>query len=636
MVRGRGPTPDGRLFSLEDRDGKNSSSPLKIGVIAKPRFGSRYVHEFIAWTHEQDHLQATHLVFEQDTDTEPGNTPSLGLAPAAKRPIRALQKTFLNVLTAVEHVLLRGYPEHKDHLGIFDLERQVANVLYVTPRFSEEGQIYQYSEQDVQQIKNLRLDLLIKFSPGLLHGDIANAARRGTITLRHHDERTNRNGPPGFWEVYARQVTTGFTIQRITKDPRYGETLRRGHSWTQSFYLLNQAFLFKKMNYHLMEVVSEIAGSGTPRKLKEPQPYYNRLYTYPSLSVQLAYVSKTIALFVKKLLKRWLANRTPEWSVGFCRNDWPDVKMCQGQRLESARNCYLADPFVVKHGDRDVCFVEEYDCSARKGHIAAFEITDDKSSRLGRVINEEFHISFPYVFRFGGDLYMCPETSRNKEIRLYKCDKFPLQWTLSEVLMDNVTAVDSMIFEKGGTWWLLTNISDPPDLEDFSCQLCIFYADNPLSKSWLPHPKNPIVIDALKGRNAGLLTDKETVYRVAQKHGFDVYGEAFSINEICVLNKQDYVERELCSVEPNFFPRLNRTHHMHSNNSVTVFDFGLGSFARILDSLRSKNSSLFQVPSRQRTYGGNIRFFGRDHGVDSTRFDTSQRSPAKRFNTSKE
>ena len=266
---------------------KRSSNPLKMGLIVNPRSGSRYVHEFMKWLREQDHLQLSHIVFEQGTGKNSGETTPLGPAPGPGRLIQTLQKTFLSLLTAVEGFLLRDYPEHKDHLRTYDIEKQSPHTLYVTPRFTDQGPVYQYSEEDVRRIKDLDLDLLIKFSPGILHGDIANAAGLGSIALHYQDERTNRNGPPGFWEVYSRQATTGFTIQRITKDPRSGEILMRGHSWTQWFYL-NQAFLFRKANYHLIEVVRRIGDSGTLRAQKEPQPYYNRLYTCPSLRVHLA------------------------------------------------------------------------------------------------------------------------------------------------------------------------------------------------------------------------------------------------------------------------------------------------------------------------------------------------------------
>ena len=166
---------------------------------------------------------------------------------------------------------------------------------------------------------------------------------------------------------------------------------------------------------------------------------------------------------------------------------------------------------------------------------------------------------------------MCPETCAKGEIRLYESVKFPLQWKLSHVIMDNIVASDSMIFEKDGSWWLFTNI-DPVEA-DCCSELYIFFSESPLTDAWTPHPKNPIFIDSYKARNGGLLSHQGSLYRVAQKQGFGRYGKSTSINRIDVLTKEEYSETQLCLVEPDFFPGIIGTHHFHSNNGVCVFDY---------------------------------------------------------------
>jgi hypothetical protein len=138
--------------------------------------------------------------------------------------------------------------------------------------------------------------------------------------------------------------------------------------------------------------------------------------------------------------------------------------------------------------------------------------------------------------------------------------------------MSDLSAVDTMIFEHGGLWWLFTNI-DPTDTGSHFSELFIFYSDNPVGKVWCAHPKNPFVIDSSKGRNAGILFDDNFIYRVSQKQGFNAYGKGFSINKIVLLNKNEYVEEVVCSVEPNFFPNLLGCHHLHSNGDISVFDY---------------------------------------------------------------
>jgi hypothetical protein len=138
--------------------------------------------------------------------------------------------------------------------------------------------------------------------------------------------------------------------------------------------------------------------------------------------------------------------------------------------------------------------------------------------------------------------------------------------------MSNVSATDTMLFERDGIWWMLTNI-DPADVGDHNSELFIFYSDSPLSDNWIAHSQNPIYIDPEKSRNAGLLYDYGDVFRVSQRMGFQQYGKDFSINKITLLDKNVYQEKLVCTVKPNFFKNLHGTHHMHSNGTVTVFDY---------------------------------------------------------------
>jgi hypothetical protein len=91
------------------------------------------------------------------------------------------------------------------------------------------------------------------------------------------------------------------------------------------------------------------------------------------------------------------------------------------------------------------------------------------------------------------------------------------------LLMSGVNAVDTLIFERNGKWWMLTTL-DSADTGDCYSQLYLFHADSPASDRWTSHPKNPIIIDPDCGRNAGLLRDGERVFRVAQGQGFRQYG----------------------------------------------------------------------------------------------------------------
>ena len=60
---------------------------------------------------------------------------------------------------------------------------------------------------------------------------------------------------------------------------------------------------------------------------------------------------------------------------------------------------------------------------------------NNESKFLGPVLEENFHLSFPYIFEYKDKIFMCPETHQKKEIRIYICEDFPLKWKFHKTLI---------------------------------------------------------------------------------------------------------------------------------------------------------------------------------------------------------
>jgi hypothetical protein len=246
--------------------------------------------------------------------------------------------------------------------------------------------------------------------------------------------------------------------------------------------------------------------------------------------------------------------------------------LCRRIDLQNQPFHYLADPFVIYKNDKNYCFVEDFDELKQRGLIAVYELTNGGGVRVGTALEETFHLSFPYLFEYQNELYMCPESSENNDIRIYRCIEFPLRWKLEKVAMERISAVDTMIFRKNSRWWMLTNV-DAAEIGDYCSELFIYSAVSPLESNWEPHPMNPIIVDASRARNAGLIIDGDSYFRCSQGQGFDFYGKRVLINKITELTKTNYVEMCSSVITPSFGRGVAGTHHLHSNGKVTVFDF---------------------------------------------------------------
>ncbi|MEO8627424.1 MAG: hypothetical protein ABI612_04900 [Betaproteobacteria bacterium] len=547
------------------------SRKLRIGLLVDAVSGSKYVYELAQWASSQNNLVFSHLLVlhppVRSDALEGGEHGSSGLA-----------KRLLGVVVAVENLLIRQIPIHCDHLADFDLGPLVQNQIAIEPVLLGPGLGFGLSESDIEKIKSSRLDLLIHCGSGTPRGEMLNAARLGVIAFHHAGHAVEGGAPAGFWEAFHRAEQTAFVLSTSSESTEPGRVLKAGAFATQFFYLLNQAHLCKKANEHLKALLAATAALGTLPE-SNPQTCAPSLQQgMPNGHELIMYVCKIAWRIAVKVGRRTI-NIRARWRLSFIHAGWQDSLRCPRTAVANPRGRFLADPFLYTQDGKTYCFAEDYVYRTGRGHISAFEVRSESVAALGACLSEPFHLSFPYLFRYGGQLYMCPETNESDQIRVYRCKVFPLQWELAAVLMDGLSAADSMLFEHDGRWWMFTNI-DPARIGDHCAELYIFSADSPLAGEWTPHPRNPIYIDSQMARNAGLFRHDGKLYRAAQRQGFDLYGKGFSIFEVTALTPTHYAERQVASIEADATRGMKGTHHITSNGSTTMIDELSFSFVR--------------------------------------------------------
>ncbi len=426
--------------------------------------------------------------------------------------------------------------------------------------------------ETLERLASLQLDLLVGFVPGLPFDDLARIARIGAISLEHEGETVGAAGTGAFWSTYRGHDSSGFAIRKYAPDAGAGEVLTQGRTRNRFSFLWNHGLLCRTSLHYLERHVAEIA---TTRRWPTTRPCAARPDALggrlPGVPEQTSYLLGYLSAAANKRTRERVFGMAQRFSVFYARQGWKQLDMRQAMRIENPANAFLADPFLLEHEGRTYCFVEELRFHDRRGRIAAYELGETGARRVGPVISEPFHMSFPFVFRYGSKIYMIPETSANRDVRIYECVRVPDKWVLRKILMNDVAMADTLVFERDGRWWMLGNF-DPADSGDFCSELHVFFADHPLSDRWTPHPENPVLMDPRSARNGGILFDGDAVYRVSQRQAFDVYGDGLSVNRIDVLTPEDYAESEWTSGQPPGFGCQARVHHLHSNGRFSVFD----------------------------------------------------------------
>jgi GR25 family glycosyltransferase involved in LPS biosynthesis len=266
-----------------------------------------------------------------------------------------------------------------------------------------------------------------------------------------------------------------------------------------------------------------------------------------------ASVETLLRVFESPNLARRLFSGRPElrkarWSIGIYSGASP----FHLAPLDGARNPilasgdirdvpaeFVADPFMIPVDGVWHMFFEVMNQQSGKGEIG-LATSDDLLTwtYLQIVLAESFHLSYPYVFEWGGSYFMIPETLEAGAVRLYQAQSFPTGWSYLGPLIPGYFA-DPSIVHFDDRWWMF---ACPSPYEHN--QLSLYFADD-LMGPWTEHPDSPVVNgNKQSARPAGrVVTLDGKVVRFSQDCASS-YGAQVRAFEISQLTTTAYHEVE--------------------------------------------------------------------------------------------
>ena len=371
----------------------------------------------------------------------------------------------------------------------------------------------------------------------------------------------------GFDEVLQQCDETQFRLFHLaTADSEPNQVCEAGFATQLSLVRNQQMVLTKGLKYLEHQLLASAPTNPLPLQLATV--LWNE--RCPSLRAISTYFFGRL----RQVATRWRNQRRlidDEWGVLVAPSRFADTQWDSCEQIVPPSNCYVADPFIWTEGRQTFCFVEEYDKAARKGRIAAYELSKSAVRRVGVALEEDFHLSFPYLFRWNERLFMLPETLGKREVRLYEAVEFPLKWEFVSTLLQDVKAVDSLLWCDSDGAALLTTI-DNTGFDEFGSELYLFRSEEPLSNDWQPSSSLPILSSSKRGRNAGLITRGVHRYRVSQGHHLGQYGSFINIesSHSSVPSPADKV----CRVNTHSLKlQADGIHHATSDGLWSAVDF---------------------------------------------------------------
>jgi hypothetical protein len=288
-----------------------------------------------------------------------------------------------------------------------------------------------------------------------------------------------------------------------------------------------------------------------------------------------AFVLKGLAVSVAKEIYR-LCCFAPHWHVGW--RITPDADVWQRRDLSGPGwtvladpgDRFYADPFPVQWEGRTFVFFEDLDHRLGKGIISAIEF--DEAGPVGKVVpvlDEPWHLSYPFLIEDKGELWMIPESSEHRDVALYKCVRFPDRWERHATLLSGLELADVTITRHQGLNYLFGAWRDGTG--GYSDTLAIYYASD-LFGPWLPHASNPVLMDRASTRPAGnFMRIDGALWRPVQDCAAG-YGAALGLAEILELSPTTFRQEVRHRLKPGPAWPGRKLHTLNRCGRLEVID----------------------------------------------------------------
>jgi hypothetical protein len=265
------------------------------------------------------------------------------------------------------------------------------------------------------------------------------------------------------------------------------------------------------------------------------------------------------------------------WSIGYQTSNSPfDVSpetaavYGRGQLPPDVHG--VADPFLLERDGTIYLFYELIVNTSPAAKIAVSTYDQDNQAWNFHsvILDEPFHLSYPFVFEYGSEVYMIPETKKAGAVRLYRATDFPSKWEFEKNLIEDKKFVDSSIFCWQGNYYLFTSRKR---------KLYLYYSKSPTG-DWKLHPRSPVKRWNYARCAGKIFEDDGRLFRFAQEQAKG-YGMGLRRFEILELSTKDY--KEVAVDSGLFFEPCGDSwaqHGMHhldilkltDNNYLSVFD----------------------------------------------------------------
>lgn len=496
------------------------------------------------------------------------------------RPNYPVDKFLFDTWKKVDRCIFRI---EADALRLIDASHLVDNVHVIEMHPSADQNGKWLNERDIDEIDAYQPTLFIQLGCPEVVAEILEIAPCGVWKLRLGDYRLYGLDNEGIWEVLFNQRTTKTSLSMCVARDNSPTQIEIYESWSGTYpfsFYRNINHCYWKGARFFPRMLRRLTHSGesaflsefTPERIKKEllgDGLTENPRQVPSIRPLATLLWKLTAAALSRILYR------EQWILLYCNaaaKMLPDP--AQGfKRLVPPKDRFWADPCAIQYCGRTAVFIEEWEYKKTMAHISAIEFDSIGNPILPpvKVLEKPYHLSYPFVFEDGGELYMIPETHENKTVEIYRCIRFPNEWQFVMNLLEGLVAVDTTVWHHKGRYWLFMNVIEN-DGESTTDELFLYSSDKLLTTDWRPHPCNPIVSDVRRARPAGRIFEYHGQWYRPSQDSSGGYGKAISVNRIDTIDEADYCETPISRLEAKWDKEVFRTHTLTRAGNLFYFD----------------------------------------------------------------
>lgn len=425
--------------------------------------------------------------------------------------------------------------------------------------------------ETAEAFRALALDVVLRHASAPLPAGLLSGVPLGEWRFSFIDSRSATADWTGIREVVAR---AGHNAVHIVVRDAEGCRRTASASFNRKFSAARGAAFMKEKAVLLM--VHELTQLARTRRLPADMPPAGDPPPPPDAPTIARYAAGLGLAATRRAfatLRKRLHMETATWTLYCGHGSVEDFDPRRAVAIPPSATSIKADPFLFAHGGAHYVFYENYGMRDNRAHIAVGRLAGDRIEPIGIALGGQDHLSFPYVFRDGSDIFMIPETHRRNRIEIWRSTGFPLHWKLHATAFEGRSAADSVLFRHEDRWWLLTNLSEHHAFEDHCSALYAFAVDGPALSDIRPHKYNPVVIGSATARNAGrVFASGGRLFRPSQNNAHGIYGYGLNIMEIDTLSLDAYREHRVRAIAPDFKPGLIGCHHFDADGGRYILD----------------------------------------------------------------